>query len=42
MVSFLRKGSDPNAVTVIVCNLTPVVREDYRIGVPLAGEYRRP
>jgi 1,4-alpha-glucan branching enzyme len=40
VVSFLRKGGDPGAVTIIVCNLTPVIRENYRIGVPLAGEYR--
>jgi len=24
---------------VIVCNFTPVVRRDYRIGVPLPGNY---
>ncbi len=40
VVSFLRKGRHPYAATVIVCNLTPVIREDYRIGVPLPGEYR--
>ena len=25
---------------MIVCNLTPIVREDYRIGVPLPGAWR--
>ncbi len=24
---------------MIVCNFTPVVRQDYRIGVPLPGSY---
>ena len=40
VLSFLRKGSDPNSVTIVVSNLTPVVREGYRIGVPLDGDYR--
>ena len=25
---------------VVVCNMTPVVRENYRVGVPYAGDYR--
>ena len=25
---------------VVVCNFTPVVREEYRVGVPRAGFYR--
>ena len=25
---------------VVVCNFTPVVRENYRVGVPRAGYYR--
>jgi 1,4-alpha-glucan branching enzyme len=40
VLSFLRKGSDPDTVTIVVCNFTPVVRDSYRIGVPLAGDYR--
>jgi len=38
VLSFLRKG-DGNEIIVVVLNLTPVPREDYRIGVPLAGRY---
>ena len=30
----------PNDSMVVVCNFTPVVREDYRIGVPTGGYYR--
>ncbi|MFU0504415.1 1,4-alpha-glucan branching protein GlgB [Pseudaminobacter sp. NGMCC 1.201702] len=37
--SFIRKGvSDPRPVLVI-CNMTPVVRHDYRFGVPLGGSW---
>ncbi len=39
VLSFLRKGSTPGAVTIVVCNFTPVVRHGYRIGVPLPGDY---
>ena len=34
VLSFLRKGEDPNDTLVIICNFTPVPRENYRIGVP--------
>jgi 1,4-alpha-glucan branching enzyme len=39
ILSFMRKGDDREIVLVIV-NLTPVPRKNYRIGVPLAGYYR--
>ncbi|MEO1017878.1 MAG: 1,4-alpha-glucan branching protein GlgB [Pseudomonadota bacterium] len=38
VLSFLRKDSD-GGVVVVVCNFTPVVRNDYRIGVPMPGQY---
>jgi 1,4-alpha-glucan branching enzyme len=40
VVSYLRRGADPEAIAVIVCNFTPVPRHGYRIGVPYAGHYR--
>jgi len=40
IVSYLRRGRDPGACAVVVCNFTPVVRTGYRIGVPAAGRYR--
>jgi 1,4-alpha-glucan branching enzyme len=39
ILSFLRKG-DNNEIAVVIVNLTPVLRKNYRIGVPLSGRYR--
>src|SRR3990167_936621 len=39
VLSFLRRGDDPDDIMVVVSNFTPVVREGYRIGVPYAGSY---
>lgn len=38
-LSFLRKSGD-DQLTIVVCNFTPVVRYDFRVGVPKAGRYR--
>ena len=40
MLAFLRRAKNPNDSMVVVCNFTPVVRENYRIGVPTGGFYR--
>ena len=40
VLAFLRRGKDPSEVVLVVCNFTPVVREPYRIGVPIPGFYR--
>jgi 1,4-alpha-glucan branching enzyme len=40
VVSFIRKGKDPNEVTLFVCNFTPIPRNNYRVGVPFDGEWR--
>jgi 1,4-alpha-glucan branching enzyme len=39
VLAFLRRGSDPGRISVVLCNFTPVPRENYRIGVPFAGHY---
>ena len=39
VISFMRKGIDPEDFAVVVCNFTPVVREGYRVGVPRSGAY---
>jgi 1,4-alpha-glucan branching enzyme len=40
IISYVRRGPDPHELAVVVCNFTPVPREDYRIGVPRPGRYR--
>ncbi|MBI5343069.1 MAG: alpha amylase C-terminal domain-containing protein, partial [Deltaproteobacteria bacterium] len=40
IVSFLRRAKDPDDFLVCVFNFTPVVRQDYRVGVPAPGLYR--
>ena len=40
VISYLRKSKDGKRFSVIVCNMTPVPRKNYRIGVPRLGYYR--
>jgi 1,4-alpha-glucan branching enzyme len=40
LVSFIRRGAEPDALMVVVCNFTPVPRHNYRIGVPSGGAWR--
>ena len=40
VLSFLRRARNPEDFIVAVCNFTPVVREEYRVGVPRPGFYR--
>ncbi|MDL2280281.1 1,4-alpha-glucan branching protein GlgB [Selenomonadales bacterium OttesenSCG-928-I06] len=39
VIVFLRKGKEPKDFIIVICNFTPVVRENYRIGVPFAEYY---
>ena len=39
VISFLRRAKDPEDFVVVFCNLTPVVRDYYQIGVPAGGRY---
>ncbi len=39
VIAFERLGNTEEEYVIAVCNFTPVVRENYRIGVPAAGEY---
>jgi 1,4-alpha-glucan branching enzyme len=40
VISYIRKGKDPKDYVAVVCNLTPTVRENYKIGVPLKGSLK--
>ena len=40
VLSFLRKGKNPADNIVVVCNFTPVVRYDYKVGVPQGGFWK--
>jgi 1,4-alpha-glucan branching enzyme len=40
VISYIRRGRDPDRFLVVVSNFTPVVRSGYRIGVPKPGSYR--
>ena len=40
VLSFLRKGSAPGDVILVVCNFTPVPRLGYKVGVPSGGYWR--
>jgi 1,4-alpha-glucan branching enzyme len=38
-ISYLRKGREADDVMLVVCNLTPVPRHNFRIGVPRGGRW---
>jgi 1,4-alpha-glucan branching enzyme len=40
ILSFIRRARNLEDFVVVVCNFTPVLRLDYRVGVPAAGYYR--
>jgi 1,4-alpha-glucan branching enzyme len=40
VLSFLRKGPSEEGTLLILCNFTPVPRENYRVGVPFAGHWK--
>jgi 1,4-alpha-glucan branching enzyme len=39
VLSFVRFAKNTDDFLIIICNFTPVVRTDYRIGVPRQGSY---
>ena len=39
VIVYLRRGQQPLDVALVACNLTPMPREHYRVGVPLGGQW---
>ena len=40
VLSFIRRAKDPNNALIVVANFTPIVRDNYRVGVPRSCHYR--
>ena len=40
VLSFQRRAKEPSEMLVFVCNLTPIVRDSYRVGLPIDGVYQ--
>jgi 1,4-alpha-glucan branching enzyme len=40
VLSYVRRGRDPSDEMFVVCNFTPIVRRNYRLGVPHPGFWR--
>ncbi|MBP7461927.1 MAG: 1,4-alpha-glucan branching protein GlgB [Candidatus Delongbacteria bacterium] len=40
VLSYIRRGKEPGTIMITVLNMTPVPREDYRIGVPVYAYYQ--
>jgi 1,4-alpha-glucan branching enzyme len=38
-LSYVRRAKDPDDFVIVCCNFTPAVRHEYRLGVPVAGNY---
>jgi 1,4-alpha-glucan branching enzyme len=39
-ISFLRNSSNPADAVLVVCNFTPIIRNNYRVGVPRPGTWK--
>jgi 1,4-alpha-glucan branching enzyme len=40
VISFLRKPSRPEGTVLVICNFSPVPRQNYRLGAPLSGAWK--
>jgi 1,4-alpha-glucan branching enzyme len=40
VLSYLRKGKDAENPVAVICNFTPMVRKDYKVGLPFGGSWK--
>jgi 1,4-alpha-glucan branching enzyme len=40
VISFIRKGNTTSDIILVVCNFTPILRENYKLGVPRGGFWK--
>jgi 1,4-alpha-glucan branching enzyme len=40
VISFVRKGSSTDDITLVVCNFTPMTHFQYRVGAPRGGVWK--
>ncbi len=41
ILSFIRKGKNTNEIILVICNFTPVPRDNYMVGVPIPGLWKQ-
>ncbi len=39
VISFIRNGTDPDEKLIFVCNFSPAVRHEYKVGAPTSGHW---
>ncbi|MFT5393887.1 MAG: 1,4-alpha-glucan branching enzyme, partial [Gammaproteobacteria bacterium] len=39
VIAFARRGEHPDELAIVICNFTPIPREQYRLGLPIPGQY---
>ncbi|MEM2145279.1 MAG: 1,4-alpha-glucan branching enzyme, partial [Candidatus Jordarchaeaceae archaeon] len=40
VISFIRKGKSGKDIILVICNFTPIPRENYRVGTPIDGLWK--
>jgi 1,4-alpha-glucan branching enzyme len=40
VLAFSRRGAEPSDYVLVLCNFTPIIRDNYRVGVPQEGYWR--